>query len=388
MSERAMSRPGRSASQKHSGAIPASRAFSAAVPGHDRTQSASSFSNLQGSISGGMGSIPVAQFARKNKKSAKKEAKRREAAINRRERDDPYLFDPYASDKIDPVVAENLRKLDRLHPRKTAARRNLARHDPLAVVEVGAGEGRFSHAFGRKFGESYAATDIAHEEGKHGFLGLAGGKKIRRKFQVDANSLGAHFAPKSLDHVVGANPFGVKGTAGASYGLMRETPGGTGRNRFTPDDRFLKGAKPLLKPGGSVDLYGRSNILRVNAVSKVPSTGRKGTRTKAEQDLVAAAKEKFSGENANPYLEIPPADLHTLAKQTGYRVKVKRAKQPRGIISGGNPDTKSGDQERANTGLKPFNTHFKFTPEPSGYQSDDEDPRVDYSSGEESEWED
>jgi hypothetical protein len=313
----------------------------------------------------------------KRRRQREQEDERREAAIDRLER----------GGEPDP--------LDQLQPRKTAARKNIEAHaqrlrearlPPTDVVEVGAGEGRFSGPFSRKFGDNYAATDIARRQGTEGFLGST--RNVGRRYGVNANQLGSHVLPGSLSHVVAANPFGVKGVGGASFGLRKQNPGGTGSNKWQPDPRFLTTARPLLKPGGSVELYGRSNILRENAVAQVTKTGKKGSRTADEQRRVAEAKQKFSGENANPYLEIGPGGLQQLAKQTGYRVNVKRAKQPAGTAQGGNPDTIHSDAQRAQTGLKPFNTRFSFTPEEDGYQSDAEDPRVVYDSGDESDWED
>jgi len=280
---------------------------------------------------------------------------------------------------LDSEVRHNLAALERSQPLKSAARKQVNARS--TVLEVGAGEGRFSKPFSRKLGRRYTATDIAAQQGDTGFLSHA--KNVVRKFGVDANNLAPHATPGSLSHVVGANPFGVKGTPGASYGLLRENPNqATGKHKWIPDPRFLSSAKPLLKPTGTAELYGRSNIIRDHAVSQVPSTGKGGSRTAEEQRQVAAAKAKYPGENSNPYLAISPDQLHALAKATGYRVKVKRARQPDNTAHGGNPDTKHGDKERAATGLKPFNTHFSFRAADDGYESNDDDPRVTYESGE------
>ena len=331
---------------------------------------------------------PIQSVGRKARKRREKKAEqRRIAAIDRLDRGRPEAYS-----HLDAAVEESLLKLDNQQARKSAARRNIEAYPQRlreaaqpSVVEVGAGEGRFSGPFSKKFGRGYVATDIATRQGDTGFLGSAPG--VRTKFGVDANQLALHFAPGSLSHVVGANPFGVKKQGGASYGLQRENPQGRGKAKWLPDERFLSNVRPLLKPGGTVELYGRSNILRDQAVASVPSTGKKGTRTKDELELVAKAKQKYKGENANPYLAIDPEGLHGLAKQTGYKVNVKRAKQPSSTAVGGNPDTKHGDAERAKEGLKPFNTRFSFTPAEEGYESDEEDPRVTYDSGDESDWE-
>ncbi|WP_374568080.1 class I SAM-dependent methyltransferase [Ideonella sp.] len=325
----------------------------------------------------------------KQKNKEKAQEARREAAIDRLNRGSPQTYS-----HLDPEVAANLNALDRMQPRKTAARRNIdSRETRLSeanlpsAVEVGAGEGRFSSAFSGKFGEDYEATDIASEKGPHGFLGVARKAGLRTKFGVNANELGEHYPQGSLDHVVGANPFGVKGLGGASYGLKVQNPGGTGKKKYLPDDRFLKTAKPLLKPGGSVELYGRSNVIRDAKLAKHPTKGLKGDAARQAEQTRAAISHKYPGENANPYLAIDPDELHTLAKETGYKATVKRAKQPPNIGKGGNPDTKSGDKERADEGLKPFTTRFTFTPEEEGYESDEDDPRVTYLSDDESDWE-
>ncbi|MEE4000429.1 hypothetical protein V1T75_08760 [Tenacibaculum sp. FZY0031] len=261
------------------------------------------------------------------------------------------------------------------------------RFAPPSVIETGAGEGRFSKSFRKKFGKNYVATDIANEEGPNGFLSFSKKIGVQTKFGVNANEISEKFHKGTIDRIVGANPFGVKGVGGASYGLSKENPGGSGKQRYLPDNRFLKSAKPLLRPGGSVELYGRSNMLRDAAVANIPSTGKKGRRTKEEVQQVLKAKEKYEGSNANPYLTIAPDELHDLAKSTGYKVRVKRAKQPRNVLKGGNPDTIDGDEERAEKGLKPFNTRFSFIPEEDGYESDTDDPRIIYSDGEASDWE-
>jgi hypothetical protein len=316
--------------------------------------------------------------------------KQRVAAIDRLERGGPSDYS-----HMDPMVAQNLQAIDAQQPRKSAARKNidgraarLKEAAPPSVLEVGAGEGRFSKAFAGKFGRNYMATDIAAQEGPNGFLRASKKAGVRTQFGVDANQIGGSFKKGSLNHIVGANPFGMKGVGGASYGLSRENPQGVGKNKWLPDQRFLSSARPLLKPGGSVELYGRSNMLREAAVARVPKTGKGGTRTQAEQARVGAAKAKFKGENANPYLTISPQDLHAIAKATKYKVRVKRAKQPGNIGKGGNPDTRDKDIHRAEKGLKPFNTRFSFRPEEDGYDSDNDGPRVTYSDGRASDWED
>jgi len=338
---------------------------------------------------------PVAQLngkkrrARKKNKEKQREQGRRDA-IEKLQRGSPDEYD-----HLDPEVAAHLAKLDELQPRKTATRKNIdSRAQRLreanlpSVAEVGAGEGRFSSAFARKFGDNYQASDIATRGGPNDFLGVARRAGLRTKFGVNANELDSHFLPGSLDHIVGANPFGVKGVGGASYGLKVQNPKGTGKNKYKPDPRFLNTAKPLLKPGGSVELYGRSNVIRDAKLAKHPTKGLKGIAAKQAEQTRAAISKKYPGENANPYLAIAPDELQALAKQTGYKATVKRAKQPGNIGKGGNPDTKSGDKERADEGLKPFTTRFTFTPEEEGYVSGDDDPRVTYLSDDESDWED
>lgn len=324
----------------------------------------------------------------KRKNKAKQQEARREAAADRLDRGSPRTHA-----HLDPEVAASLDALDQMQPRKSAARRNIDKRaqrlreaNHPSVVEVGAGEGRFSSAFAKKFSDNYAATDIADQEGPNGFLSAAKRAGFRTKFGVDANDLGSHYAPGSLDRIVGANPFGVKGVGGASYGLKVQNPGGTGSKKYLPDDRLLKTARPLLKPGGAVELYGRSNVIRDAKLAKHPTKGLRGQPAKQAELARAAISAKYPGENANPYLAIDPGQLHALAKKTKYKAKVKRAKQPPNVVKGGNPDTKAGDKERADEGLKPFTTRFTFTPEEDGYVSGDDDPRVTYLSDDESDW--
>lgn len=321
----------------------------------------------------------------KARHKAKAQEARRSAAIDRRDQGMP-------STHPDPVVAASLDKLDRLQPLKSAARKkrlaNYRKAGQPSVVEAGAGEGRFSSAFAVKYGDNYAATDIAPNAGPNGFLSIAKKQGLQSRFSVNANTLGSHFRPGSLDHVVGANPFGEKGVGGASYGLKQENPGATGKAKWRTDPRFLTSAKPLLKPGGSVEMYGRSNVIRDAKLSHLPMGGLRGEEARQVSAKRDKIKAKYRGENANPYMAVSPDELYGLAKQTGYRVKVKRAKQPKNTVQGGNPDTRSGDSERRDTGLKPFNTHFSFTPQEQGYESDEDDPRVEYLSDTESDWED
>ncbi len=326
----------------------------------------------------------------KNKRKEAAREERRQTTIDRLNAGTSHAYD-----HLDPKVAANLWAMESQQPRKTAARKNIeSRPKRLqeaghpSVVELGAGEGRFSSAFARKFGSNYLATDIAGGEGPHGFLREAKQAGLKTKYGVDANQLGSHLLPESLDRVVGANPFGVKGKGGFSYGLKKENPGGTGKKKYLPDDRLLKTAKPLLQPGGSVELYGRSNVIRDAKLAKHPTKGLEGKTARLAEETRKVISEKYPGANANPYLAIDPDELHALAKETGYKARVKRAKQPTNIGKGGNPDTKSGDKERADKGLKPFTTRFTFTPEEEGYESGEDDPRVTYLSDDESDWED
>jgi hypothetical protein len=339
--------------------------------------------------------MPVAQLNGRKRRARQKNKEqqrdqRRLDAVDKLQRGSPDEYD-----HLDPEVAANLSELDRLQPSKTAARKNIDSHAQRlreaprpSVVEVGGGEGRFSSAFARKFGGNYQASDIADSAGPNGFLGEARRSGFRTKFGVNANELDSHFPSRSLDHIVGANPFGVKGVGGASYGLKVENPKGKGKAKFLPDDRFLNSARPLLKPGGSVELYGRSNVIRDAKLDKHPTKGLRGAEATEAERKRKEISTKYPGENANPYLATSPSELHDLAKRTKYKAKVKRAKQPPNIGKGGNPDTKSGDKERAAEGLKPFTTRFSFTPEEEGYESGEDDPRVTYLSDDESDWED
>lgn len=344
----------------------------------------------------GDASPPAQLNGRKRRAKAKHQRKereqRRQEAVGRLMRGSPNAYD-----HLDSEVAENLNELDRLQPRKSAARKNIESHPQRlrgapspSVVELGAGEGRFSSSFAKKFGGHYLATDIADTAGPTNFLETARQHDVRTKFGVNANQLGSHFAPGSLDRVVGANPFGVKGVGGASYGLKVQNPGGTGKKAYLPDDRLLKSAKPLLREGGSVELYGRSNVLRDAKLARHPTQGLRGEEARKAEQVRREVGAKYPGGNANPYLAVSPEELHGIAKSTGFKATVKRAKQPRNIGKGGNPDTKSRRDEgaRAEEGLKPFTTRFTFTPEDEGYVSGEEDPRVTYLSDEESDWED
>lgn len=70
----------------------------------------------------------------------------------------------------------------------------------------------------------------------------------------------------------------------------------------------------------------------------------------------------------------------------------KRAKQPRKVGKGGNPDTLEKDKEaphkgdRAKNGLQPYNTRISFILD-KDFQSDDEHPRLTADSDEASDWE-
>ncbi|OWQ48292.1 hypothetical protein CDL60_06865 [Roseateles noduli] len=269
-----------------------------------------------------------------------------------------------------------------------------ARRTLPSVVELGAGEGRFSPAFSRKFGGAggYLATDIAPSRGDTGFLSHAREAGIDHRFGVNANEVDRRFAPQSLTRLVAANPYGGgRDQPGASFGLMTYLPGG----RMVPDDRFLSSARRTLAPGGRVDIYGRTNTLgtakraliaEVPKKSEMPKKEERsaaGRLIKAQRDEVAR---KYPVTNENPHLNIKPDQLSALAKATGFRVKVKRAKQPRNVVEGGDPDTKGLAGNDREGGLKDFTTRFTFTPAEDGYQSDEEHPRVDYDSDEASDW--
>lgn len=269
------------------------------------------------------------------------------------------------------------------------------------VVELGAGEGRFSGPFRGKLAEGrpYLATDIAEEEGPTKFLSIAKEQGIAHLFGVNANELDRRFGPRSVAKLVAANPYGGgKDMPGASFGLMRYVTKGSGA--MEPDPRFLQSASKVLAPGGTVDIYGRTNTLRNAKREPPPKPGpAKGEKKKKlpkteRQKLAALAKQKrdavdrkYPQTNENPHLNIKPEQLEELAKATGFRVRVKRAKQPEGVQAGGDPDTKlrvEADEIRKE-GLQDFTTRFTFTNDP-GYESDEEHPRVDYDSDEESEW--
>ena len=274
------------------------------------------------------------QAVRKTKRQ-KQERERRLAAVDRLNRGSTGSYD-----HLDPEVRKGLLALEAAQPAKSASKRNKARRPQLlreanlpSIVEVGAGTGAASaHLRGlsrNRRGDAtlpYLATDVSPIGGKGNFLREAQKSGIRARGRVDANRLEEHFPEGSLDEVIGANAYGDKQHPGASYGLVRDTDtvGGT-----APDDRFLRSAHKVLKPGGTARLMARSNFL-------------------------ADEHGEFGLAKTNKYLSpTRPALARTPA--LGYDVDVSSAQQPADVHFY-RPDTHPGKQKK----LGAYNTEFEF----------------------------
>lgn len=208
----------------------------------------------------------------------------------------------------------------------------------LRMVEVGAGTGRNSDYMRdlvlrhhtkrdpsiRPEEVHYTATDIAKQGGQGGHL-MEAPHGIDTKDQVDANDLGSHFEPNSLDAVVGANPFGDWKTPGASYGLRKIDKRHAANHEMTFDHRFLQSAHTVLREGGKARVFARTQILK-------PSTRNPGPFANAsESDLRKASELGF--------------DVHVRRVHPGTGRKFQR------------PDTQHHDN---NQDLGPFNTEMVF----------------------------
>jgi len=162
-----------------------------------------------------------------------------------------------------------------------------------------------------------------------------------------------------------------------------------------PDPRFLRRAAKVLPSRGKVDIYGRTNTLRDHfraqlperpTKSQVPDKAQRRAAAKKRTALLSEINRKYPETNENPYLNINPEQLQQLAKQTGYKGRVKRAKQPSRTVPGGDPDTRRRAGNTRSHGLQPFTTRFTFTRAP-GWRSRPGSPRVSYASSEASDWE-
>ncbi len=315
---------------------------------------------------------PVVQRARKGSRKAKRQEKeRRLAALDRLNRGDPHAYD-----HLDPEVALGLKEIEANQPRKSAAKKNARRHDALlaqakvpSIVEVGAGTGSGSaHLRDRVLkahpelaaSGTYLATDINPVGGKGRFLkevpvlgmerqlsrhlwhrpadmSRAQYKAARKRNKdlpqisvkggVDANRLEEHFPEHSISQIIGANAYGNRDVPGASYGLVRDTAdGGT-----EPDDRFLKSAHRVLKPGGTARLIARSNfIAREHRLGGLPK------RT------------------LNKYLDPKNNDLKGTTA-LNFDVTARSIEQPRDVHFY-RPDTHPGKRKE----LGEYNTEFAF----------------------------
>lgn len=170
----------------------------------------------------------------------------------------------------------------------------------------------------------YTATDIAAQDEKGRFLKDAA-PGIHTRGGVDANALENSFDPESLDAVVGANPFGDWDNPGHSWGLRQTTQPGQRNEDMAPDTRFFQSARKVLKPGGKVRLFGRSDIL-----------GQKAT--------------------PSPYVATTTDELKEAARG-GFDVHVRHVRQdPRRKFE--RPDTQDRDKGRKDLGE--FNSEFVF----------------------------
>lgn len=215
----------------------------------------------------------------------------------------------------------------------------------MNVLEVGAGTARNSDYLQQLVAErqqkrdpdfraqdiDYTATDVAPITEKGRFLKDAA-PGINTRGGMDANDLGSSFEGESLDAVVGANAFGNWKVPGQSYGLRRTTKSRQKAKEMTPDTRLLQSAHPVLKPGGKVRLFGRSNVFA--------QTGNRKSRVKTP----------------NPFLDATPEELQQAA-QVGYDVHVRHVKQdPNRKFE--RPDTEDRDTGRKDLGE--FNTEYVF----------------------------
>jgi hypothetical protein len=213
----------------------------------------------------------------------------------------------------------------------------------LRMVEVGAGTGRNSDYMRdlvlrhhtkrdpsiRPEEVHYTATDVAGKGGAGGHLeSVPPGSGIHANEEsVDANHLDSHFAADSLDAVVGANPFGDWKTPGASYGLRKIDKRRAKNHEMTFDHRFLQSAHKVLREGGKVRVFARTQILK-------RSTSKPG-----------------------PYANASESDLKRAAG-LGFDVHVRRAYQD-GTRTFERPDTMHKDKD-PNAKLGPFNTELVF----------------------------
>jgi hypothetical protein len=210
---------------------------------------------------------------------------------------------------------------------------------------------------------TYVATDIAKQGGQGGFLKEARNKGIPVRGGVNANELHRQLRPRSVREVVGANAFGGN-QPGASYGLARfsrTTPDGKAIDLKSRefDPRLLQSAHKVLKPGGKVRLFGRSNILRQRTLEKFG----KAKKNRPIMDLTSGQKKEAesrgyvtkSVKKPNPYLDATPEMLEQ-ASHLGYAVHVKPIKQdPK--VTFKRPDTHPGEE---GIPLGEFNTQFVF----------------------------
>jgi hypothetical protein len=208
---------------------------------------------------------------------------------------------------------------------------------------------------------SYVATDLRDVGADGQFLSEARVRGIAVKGGVNANELSKHFEEGSVREIVGANAFGGD-QPGQSYGLVQFTTKQPQADKIDTtkragDTRFLEEAHTVLKEGGKVRLYGRSNILRKATVEKF------GTGKKGKQPTDLNAKQKKAAEERgyvtegvkkpNPYLD-PTKEMLKTASEVGFAVHVKPIKQDPSVTFK-RPDTRPDGPELP---LGEFNTQF------------------------------
>jgi hypothetical protein len=257
------------------------------------------------------------------------------------------------------------------------------------ILEVGAGEGDYSRAYEEKYAgrrDRYVASDVADSpgpRGDHGFLKIAEQQGVETRYGIDANRLEDTAREGSLKSVVATNPYGGgQYMPGVGFGLMKYTKAGTDTEKpeRDVDDRFINSALKTLKPGGQIDMYGRSNALfkqfdetlaeddpRRRLLKPIDEERRQKKKSKTENaknddseesDDEAPERERLEQLRVtNPYLNISPGQLKGLAEKTKTHISVSSAKPPRvARIGGGAPDT----PQRG--GLGDYNTKFTITP--------------------------
>lgn len=214
------------------------------------------------------------------------------------------------------------------------------------LIEVGAGGGEYPEYYCQYLkGWQIVATDIADGPGNRGWLAHARAAGLETRFNVDANALEQHFALGSADIIVSTGCYGVGPSApGKSYGLKRCTGQMIEESRkekvrkqrrlghVNPkkpetelDDRFLRSAHGVLKPGGRLIMLLRSNVLCGYAQqNQILCTALKRHNTSAASDP------RSELQTVNLYADITWGELVELSK-VGYAIVASLARGPEGV---------------------------------------------------------